>query len=92
MRHLNKDHNDLKNNLKVASQLNIDYQKDVSKLKSLISASRDTAGAERHPGYGLVWRKSASTCRPGSPETKTAKQTLMSEMLTMERQMELRVR
>ena len=92
---LNKDLNELKNNLKVAHQLNVDYQKDVSKLNSLISTNHDSETELQAANFILEMdcveelkdtERECVTLQSSIAETKTAKSTLMDEIMEMERQ------
>jgi coiled-coil domain-containing protein 40 len=92
---LTKDLADLKNNLKVANQLNVDYQKDVSKLNALISSNHDNETELQAQNFILEMdcveelRDTERDCvglQASISETKTAKSTLMDEIMEMERQ------
>eukprot|EP00428_Durinskia_dybowskii_P061311 CAMPEP_0170368296 /NCGR_PEP_ID=MMETSP0117_2-20130122/7381_1 /TAXON_ID=400756 /ORGANISM="Durinskia baltica, Strain CSIRO CS-38" /LENGTH=919 /DNA_ID=CAMNT_0010622953 /DNA_START=50 /DNA_END=2809 /DNA_ORIENTATION=+ len=92
---LNKDLNELKNNLKVSQQLNVDYQKDVSKLNSLISTNHDNETELQAANFILEMdcveelkdtERECVTLQASIAETKTAKSTLMDEIMEMERQ------
>jgi chromosome segregation ATPase len=92
---LNKDLNELKNNLKVAYQLNVDYQKDVSKLNTLISTNHDSETELQAANFILEMdcveelkntERECVTLQASIAETKTAKSSLMDEIMDMERQ------
>jgi chromosome segregation ATPase len=92
---LNKDLTELKNSLKVANQLNVDYQKDVSKLNTLISTNHDSETELQATNFILEMdcveelkdtERECVTLQASIAETKTAKSTLMDEIMEMERQ------
>mmetsp|Transcript_1510 Transcript_1510/g.2491 ORF Transcript_1510/g.2491 Transcript_1510/m.2491 type:complete len:914 (+) Transcript_1510:102-2843(+) len=92
---LNKDLRELKNNLKVANQLNVDYQKDVSKLNALISTNHDEETELQAQNFILEMdcveelkdtERDCVSLQASITETKTAKSTLMDEIVEMERQ------
>lgn len=92
---LSRDLSELKNNLKVANQLNIDYQKDVSKLNALISNNHDSESELQAANFILEMdcveelkstERECVTLQASIHETKTAKLTLVDEIMEMERQ------
>jgi len=92
---LNKDLRELKNNLKVANQLNVDYQKDVSKLNALISTNHDSETELQAQNFILEMdcveelkdtERECVTLQASIAQTKIAKATLMDEIVEMERQ------
>lgn len=92
---LSRDLSELKNNVKVANQLNIDYQKDVSKLNALISNNHDSETELQAANYILEMdcveelkdtERECVTLQASIHETKTAKLTLVDEIMEMERQ------
>ena len=92
---LNRDSDDLTNNLSVAHKLNVDYQKDVSKLNALISNNHDSETELQAANFILEMdcveelkdsERDCVTLQASISETKTAKATLMDEIMEMERQ------
>ena len=92
---LKRDSVELENKLKVAHQLNVDYQKDVSKLNALISNNHDSETELQAANFILEMdcveelkdaERDCVTLQASISETKTAKATLMDEIMEMERQ------
>ena len=92
---LGKDTREMKSSLKVASQLNVDYQKDVSKLNTLISSNHDQETELQGATFILEMdcvnelkdmEKECVSLQAAINETKTAKSSLMDEIMEMERQ------
>lgn len=92
---LTKDLRDLKTNVKVANQLNIDLQKDVSKLNMLISVNHDQENQLQAANFIIEMdcveelkdaERECVTLQGNINENKSAKLNLLDEIMEMERQ------
>lgn len=92
---LGQDLRELKNNLKVARQLNVDHQKDVSKLNSLISRNHDQENDLQAANFIIETdcvkelKETERDCvgvQATINEAKNAKAKIMDEIMEMERQ------
>lgn len=92
---LNRDLRELKANVKVSRQLNVDFQKDVSKLNMLISNNHDQETELQAVNFITEMNcveelkdaeHDCSTLQTNINETKNAKLTLLDEIMEQERQ------
>lgn len=92
---LGKDLRELKSNVIVAIKTNVDYQKDISKLNSLISSNHDQETELQAQNFILEMdcmdelkdaERDCIALQAAINETKTAKSTLIDEIMEMERQ------
>lgn len=92
---LTKDLRELKTNLKVAHSLHADYQKDMSKLNSLISQNHDAETELQAQNFVIEMdcleelktaEKDCISLQASINEVRNAKEKLLDEMVEMERQ------
>jgi hypothetical protein len=92
---LMKDVKALKNEIKAANVLNVDIQRDMTKLNSLISENHESEGKLQSANFLLEtecveelkeMEKECVSTEAGIVEAKTSKAMLLDEILEMERQ------
>ncbi|RYH29899.1 hypothetical protein EON65_06985 [archaeon] len=92
---LTKDLRELKSNLKVAKHVNADHQKDVSKLNALISENHEQESGLQAQNFVIEMdcveelKEAERDCvalQTAIKDTKSAKATLLDEIVEMERQ------
>jgi len=92
---LTKDLRALKSEVKVANHSNIDLQKDVAKLNVLISQNQDQEGHLQNDNYVLemecveelkTLERECVSLQSSINETKTAKATILDQIMDSERQ------
>ena len=92
---LTKDLKTLRTEVKVANHTNIDLQKDIAKLNSLISVNHDKEGSLQNANFVMEMEcvdelkqaeRECVSLQAAINETKTQKLTLLDEILDTERQ------
>eukprot|EP01038_Epipyxis_sp_PR26KG_P011107 gene11107-14909_t len=92
---LNNDLREIKNNLKVTKQINIDLQKDVSKLNALISVNHEAENSLQGANFIIEkecveelkeTEKECMSIQAAINDTKTQKLGLLDQIMEQERQ------